>query len=375
MKYLKMVLALCSFAAVVSSCDMMHQDTDDCPTGLYVKFKYDYNMQHSDMFSDHVGSVTLYVFDENGKLVKIQEEKNTDTAKPLADGNYTMHVTDLPEGKYQIIALAGQTDPATMQDSERANFQRTDIKIGDDISKLGVNLEKKDQGETITVDGQSFTLYDVDNYSLPLDTLWHGQNSDPKATTPIVVEVKSGEATYTTLDMVRDTKKIKITLRELEDPTTMDYADYDFKIIDRNTELQSNNWPTENAWAKYTPYASWNTTDEEAPDGETVGQYGKMAHVEFMTSRLISHENLSDNARLIITHKETGKVLVNIDLISLLLRLRSYSDLGMEDQEFLDRENEYSLSFYLINSQLKYCYIQINALSWAVRVNFEDAKW
>ena len=65
-----MVLA----ALAMTSCDMMEQDLSDCPYGLYVTFKYDYNLQRADMFNDHVGSVKLYVFDEQNKLVKTVEE-------------------------------------------------------------------------------------------------------------------------------------------------------------------------------------------------------------------------------------------------------------------------------------------------------------
>ena len=45
-------------AALFTSCDMMKEDRDDCPTGLYVNFVYDYNIQRADMFKDHVGSVS-----------------------------------------------------------------------------------------------------------------------------------------------------------------------------------------------------------------------------------------------------------------------------------------------------------------------------
>lgn len=64
------VLAIATLLTV-ASCDMWHTDTDDCPTGIYVKFKYDYNLQRADMFNDHVGAVTLYVYDENGNFVNL----------------------------------------------------------------------------------------------------------------------------------------------------------------------------------------------------------------------------------------------------------------------------------------------------------------
>ena len=68
------VLAVATLLTV-TSCDMWHTDTDDCPTGIYVKFKYDYNLQRADMFNDH-GCGNPYVYDENGNFVKKFEEAN-----------------------------------------------------------------------------------------------------------------------------------------------------------------------------------------------------------------------------------------------------------------------------------------------------------
>ena len=70
------------FWAVAASCTMMHQDLDDCPVGLYLTFAYDYNLERADMFNDHVGSVTVYVYDSTGHYVTKQEEVNTETDAP-----------------------------------------------------------------------------------------------------------------------------------------------------------------------------------------------------------------------------------------------------------------------------------------------------
>ena len=64
---------LTAACAMTTSCSMMQDDLDDCPTGLYLSFKYDYNLQRADMFNDHVGAVTVYVFDEEGRYVTKQE--------------------------------------------------------------------------------------------------------------------------------------------------------------------------------------------------------------------------------------------------------------------------------------------------------------
>lgn len=105
MKYLKKwyaMLCLLLGTGMITSCGMMEDDRSDCPTGLYVSFKYDYNLQRADMFGDHVGGVTLYVFDEAGKLVRVQEEGNTPIARPLAAVDYKMHLSGLQPGKYPI---------------------------------------------------------------------------------------------------------------------------------------------------------------------------------------------------------------------------------------------------------------------------------
>nr|MCR4582613.1 FimB/Mfa2 family fimbrial subunit [Prevotella sp.] len=74
MKLKKYLVALVSLA-LLSSCEMMKEDEDLTNCGLFVTFKYDYNLQRADMFGDHVGGVTLYVFDSDGHFVRTYENK------------------------------------------------------------------------------------------------------------------------------------------------------------------------------------------------------------------------------------------------------------------------------------------------------------
>lgn len=189
-------------AAALTSCDMMEEDLSDCPYGLYVNFKYDYNLQRADMFNDHVGSVTLYIFDEQGKLVKTQEESNIGASSPLKDAGYAMHITDMAPGKYQFIALAGQRPYADMLADSRARFVRTDMQAGSDMTALGIQLDRVQTADN---------MYDIANNSLPLDTLWHGMLTEPVQ----VYSRESNRAAYATVSLMRDTKRINVSLREL----------------------------------------------------------------------------------------------------------------------------------------------------------------
>ena len=98
---------LTAACAMTTSCSMMQDDLDDCPTGLYLSFKYDYNLQRADMFNDHVGAVTVYVFDEEGRYVTKQEEANVPGHAPLSSPLYTMRMTLAP-GKYKFWYWPGR---------------------------------------------------------------------------------------------------------------------------------------------------------------------------------------------------------------------------------------------------------------------------
>lgn len=341
--------------ASLTACDMMKEDREDCPTGLYLRFKYDYNLQRADMFNDHVGAVDVLVFDEQGRFVKTQSEENTPQYAPLADPNYRMHM-DLEPGKYQFIVLAGQDSYANQLSRQRAHFTRELPAAGEDMSQLDIRL-----------DTQSGDVLTVDNMGAPLDTLWHGMETTP-------VEVFAEKPTYHTISLMRDTKQITVSLRELDDPSMMDIDDYALEIRDRNTHLLWDNSVDEAQWAVYTPYATWNTDDlTQTTTGSGENVYGKIGHAAFMTSRIMNHDNAQEDGQLIVTFKETGKEIINVNLPDLLARLANYDDLHRySTQEFLDRGYDYSLEFFLKGTRLQYVNISIGVLDWTVRVQFSE---
>ena len=155
---------LTAACAMTTSCSMMQDDLDDCPTGLYLSFKYDYNLQRADMFNDHVGAVTVYVFDEEGRYVTKQEEANVPGHAPLSSPLYTMRM-NLAPGKYKFLVLAGQKDYEAQLAGGGARFVRREPGAGDAMEgALDVTLDR--------VAGASG--WEVAHGGLPLDTLWHG---------------------------------------------------------------------------------------------------------------------------------------------------------------------------------------------------------
>ena len=347
-------------AASFASCSMMSEDRDDCPTGLYVTFKYDYNLQRADMFRDHVEAVTLYVFNERGELVCTQSEANRPASSPLRDAAYRMHITGLQPGRYRLIALAGQRPYDEMlNDHTRARFVRHEPTPGESMQTLDVTLDH----QPLDLTGN---LFEVKNLSAPLDTLWHAMSRHE-----IEVKATGSKPVYDTLSLVRDTKKINITLRELDEPQRMDIDDYELTITDHNAHLLWDNSLDEAHTVVYTPHATWNTDDLPAIAGEDTP--GRMGHADFMTSRILKHASAADDAVLRIVHKSTGKQVAAVNLADYLSRLRVAEERYIYSvQEFLDRGYDYRLTFFLRGDRFEYVSIEISTLSWSVHVQNEN---
>ncbi|MCD8309643.1 MAG: FimB/Mfa2 family fimbrial subunit [Prevotellaceae bacterium] len=355
-------LLLLSAVALLASCDLMRDDEGDCPDGLYVAFKYDYNLERTDLFKGHVGEVTLYVYDNSDRLVRSYTRRVEELTLPFAGSEYrTLHVTDLEPGRYRFTALAGQSPYSESMESGRARFVRAGTEPGSLRESLTVTLD-----HTPSTGGDG---YDIVHNGLPLDTLWHGKND-------AFVEVSAGKYTCDTLSLVRDTKRVHVALREIDDPSKMDIAHYAMTIVDRNATLLWNNEPEEKERVVYTPFAIWNTDDRvdgREPQAAPVTGIGRIGHADFMTSRILYHDRAADDALLIIDNLETGATVVVLDLPDILSRLRNSDDTcRYTPQAFLDRGYDYSIAVFLKGGRLDYLTVEIATLGWSKRIQYEE---
>lgn len=339
---------LLSVLCILTACtDWVYDDRSGCDSGVYLTFRYDYNLQRADMFADHAGGVTVYVFDADGRYVTRQSESNTAAHAPLRDRNYRMHL-DLPAGEYRFLAVAMQRDvDATQQEgSGRARFLIDQPGSGSRLEDFGVTLEHAADGT-------------VKHGKMPLDTLWMGR-------TTLSLRTCDLRAVYDTITLMRHTKHISVVLRDLDGEEGTDVDDYDFRIDDRNLHLRHDNSVDETEAAVYTPYAIWNTADKETGSETPVG---RMAHADFMTSRLLWHEQAKDDATLTVTHRESANEVIRVNLPDLLARLRTSDELHTyTEQEFLDRAYDYRLTFFLREGRWVEVQLEISVLNWSVRM-------
>lgn len=316
----------------------MSDDLQPCPQGMDVRFVYDYNVERADMFPDHVGGVTLFIFDEDGRLVSRQTESNSGTAQPLRDVNYRMRIDGLEPGRYRLMALATQRDYQELSQRSGIRYHWTDFQRGDVRTEMNIRLINQGGSEPAEIPQM-------------LDTLWYG--------TPVgetLVEVEAQQITPTTVSMIRDTKRLHLTLRQLVNRAHCDIADYEITITDRNGRLLSDNSLDPQAQAlTYRPWAEWNTwMDSEGElyyDRATAPEGADMtAHADIDFNRLVKRKD--DPAMLTITERATGRQVASLNLASILAEGRgAFETYFYSEQEYLDRAYDYYLNFILVDGQ------------------------
>lgn len=361
----------------LTACSLMHDSLEDCPQGLSVEFVYDYNVERANMFNDHVGSVTLYVYDEAGQLVRTQTEDNTSSAQPLRDPNYRMIVDGLQPGEYRLLALANQRRYNDISQLSGVRYLRD----GQDgpMTNLNVTLATQPGLKAAT------------DISQQLDTLWHGTlrsaqytlNPTRAAEDEVLIKaqtvsVHKYELTNCVVSLVRDTKRLHITLRQSDDPAHCDIADYDISIVDINGQLLWDNSVNTDGTPTitYRPFDKWNTyysgTTAQSYDQRPVNDNAveETAHADIDINRLMQRSGNSTiaPAMLNIVHRPDGKTVATINLPEILQQGRgAFERYAYSAQGFLDRAYDYRLDFILVGEKWKFLSLGIHSLPWTQR--------
>ena len=341
-------------SVIPAGCSMVHDDLDPCPSGVDLEFVYDYNIQRADMFSDHVGGITVYVFDENGKFLMQQEEANSAVASPLASHAYRMHL-DIAPGKYQFIAIAHQKSHEECLAAPGAKYRRTQM-ISGTHSRPDLNVILDRDGGRVAHQG------------VPLDTLWHGMGTE-------LLEVKDMQAVTQKISLVRDTKELTISLHQLDAPADIDISDYEITITADNGHIAHDNSLIPDEVLTYTPYAVWNTeftSEGSRSTSDEVVVLERTAHAALSFNRVIHYPLMSDNdknAMLSIRHIPSGRMVAQINLPDYLAQGRgAFEYYNYTPQEFLDREHDYKLDFFLRGDTWEYVNLSISIAAWAKHI-------
>ena len=339
---LRTLLALALVGIAGTACSgLIYDDPEDCPE-YRVNFRYDWNMKYADAFAHEVKAVTLYVLDTKGSIVTSASE----SGEALAAEDYFM-VVKVPAGKYDLLAWCDANELGTYSFSE--GTQKTD---------LGCSLNKKhSEGGSAYVDTD-------------LDRLYYGflEGADFSA--------KKGKVTAT-VSLVKNTNHFNVVLQHISGEP-VDCDDFDFSISADNALMSWDNslLPDENveyrAWSVSSGSVALGTKASAVAEPSAVAELVEVpastelaepnavaervevpastradalnvAIAELTTGRLVK----GHSPRLNIRNNKTGETVLSVPLIDYALLVKGKYNDSLDDQEYLDRQDEYDMVFFL----------------------------
>ena len=299
---------------VLFSCTSIDETLPECR--LYVRFRYDYNMEFSDAFASQVNRVDGFVFDKDGTFVM----KKSEQGETLGGGSYRMPLP-LPAGEYRIAAWAGMSDDFEMPEPVAGKTTLED---------LTVRMKRE---ESLV-------------HNKALNPLWYGGVQ--------AVSFTGRQEQTETVSLIKDTNKFRFILQKSGPGEELDINDCLFEIRADNGYYDWNNDLLDDDMISYRPYYL-----------EKVEDVGIV--VEMNTMRLLEHKKVY----LTLTRKSDGKELMKIDLIPYLL-LTKMEGHNIPAQEYLDRQSEYAIVFFYNPELLNFLSTKIVINGWTIWLKGED---
>lgn len=305
-------IAACLMASLMlSSCDELSvfDGPGDCPSRYDIDFISNYNLANKDDFFETVKSLSLFVFDAQGNFVKEYAEADSVLQRVGPKGYHRMSIEDLPAGDYSLLTWCNVDTVA------HPSF-RLDPKHPLTLTEAKCRLDslRQNQNDNMLVSDKKLTQ------------LLHGH----------LFEQHLPDRKDTVLDMhlVRDVKNVEIILQRLDgqplNPDNFVYAlEGDNSVLGYDNDLLT---ADDICYQPYLPLES--------------GNEGKAVVGNLSTSRLMPDHPL----RLRVYDKWTHKPVLDIPFVDYALLTKEFEHADMDDQEYLDRRDDYSIIFFLDNN-------------------------
>lgn len=314
------LLPIIGIIILFSSCDWVNDDQSGCPSGTWLRISYTYNILDVDAAS-HVGDITIFVFDKNDTYVD-----RLDVDSVTLHQGYCMVKVPFPEGTYHLLIWGGAGNPQTYQ------FP---------YLKTGVT-ERKSLLLSLLCDNEN-------QKSGKLNSLFYSSLEN------ITI---SQEYQVFTASLIKNTKNFSCVLQD-ETNRSLNEEDFSFTLESANGSMDHTNTPVGTELVHYPSYQKGIST---------ISGHIPVVHAQLNTLRIMKEDQTS----LLIKHIPSGKVILHLPLTSYLLLSKPYKYIGeASDQEYLDRQDSYTLLFFIQSSETGVPQIcsKMEVNGWIVRLN------
>ncbi len=325
----------------ISACDSLVYDHEgDCSVSYRLKFRYDMNLKFADAFAHEVKSVSVYAFDASGSLVWQAAEQGEALAAP----DYAMQLP-LGPGRYRLVAWCGL--------GNEESFCLPDAAPACSPEDLHCRMNCLDETPADAPAGSAEDLH----------PLFHGMME-----VELPEDNDGSEYTYE-MKLTKDTNVFRVVLQHLsgEDIAA---EDFEFSIEDCNGWLAHDNSLLEDAPVAYRPWAVY--SGEAGVGSARAITSVKLVVAELTVNRLFVRDwTAYKRPTLTIRTAADGELVASVPIIDYALMVKGEHHRQMDDQEYLDRADEYNMTFFL-DANNRWMSTVIEILSWRVVVNNSD---
>lgn len=326
-------LAAALFSAV--SCDnVIYDDLEPCVTECRMKFVYDYNILYADAFRSEVGSLDVWIFDTDGRFLW----HGSEYGEALKKEGYSMTVP-LEPGTYDVVVWGGLKDQSSYILGSDSPASPAD---------LGLKIKTSKDERGTYVGGDLTGLYHSCS-RVTFEAPEFGGYSD------VVMQLK------------KNTNVIRVMLQYWHSENVagkvMNPEDFDFIIEDSVAEMAYDNSIVGDApfeyrwWMKNSVSAGFDFSKSGDTQTEVNGLLAERTVGRLMADR---------KPVLKVIRNTDGEEIIRLPLVKYLLMIKGEYRKGMSDQEFLDRLDEYNLTFFLDGDDRWYTAAGIHINSWVV---------
>ncbi|MBQ4126654.1 MAG: FimB/Mfa2 family fimbrial subunit [Alistipes sp.] len=326
---------------VLTSCDSQIFDYEgDCSATHHLKFKYDMNMKFADAFYNEVTEVRLFVYDAaTGKLLRTYTEKG----EALRDPEFAIDLFALPAGTYEMVAWCGD---GLANEKFELNHSADDSTPVEGLTCTMLR-ENTDEHPACVVDD--------------LNRLYHGRQTFTLTDEP-------GSYTHV-MPLVKNTNVVRIILQHL-DAGDVDPSEFDITITDDNGKMAYDNSMLSDQMITYHPWsvqavAAGVDSDVDSEYISTQLDTRTTTQVDACLAELTVCRLMADkNPILTVKNAKTGELVLSIPVKDYALMVKGNYNRAMSDQEYLDRQDEYNMTFFLSHGRWVASTVIIN--SWHV---------
>lgn len=304
------------------SCEYIHEDLKPCDH--YLHFTYTHNMKFADAFQhelvcqEEAKTAELFIFDGDGKFLSSQSLP-TET---LQENRIRLN---LDPGKYKLLAWAGLND---------TDYTWTKPASGESMDEWLMSV-RQDKGVV----------------ARELSGLFQGT---------LELTIPSGGETDTEFPLVKNTNKIRLALIDANSGTGLQADDFTILATTHNGDLNAQNQPVADEAVLWKPYLQQVETVADTEGGTAM----QAVVAELNTMRLME----SSQTSLQLSHKGEEAPFLQVDLTDFLLLTQMESH-DLDAQEYLDRQDEYTIVVYLdIVGGKAHC-LEIIVNDWTIRLD------